>query len=121
MSRTREIGITRDMHDKILRVDRLSPTIRTNLTYDCRKVLEKELTDINWLLTEAPNQFMGLRGHRFWFPLEVIMPANPKHFVPSGMESKDILLTVEWLDSMITNLQFIREAVIAYGLRYTKR
>lgn len=121
MPRARQVGITTEMRDKILRVDRLPSIVRTNLRYDCREILRKECEDINWVLTESPKAFIGMRSHRFWFPLEAIMPSDPKRYVSTGIESQDILLTIEWLNGMIANLEFIKGSILTYGLGYTKR
>ena len=76
MPRSRQIGITDELKDKIYRFERLDPNIKKNVMYDVRSILDKELEDIEWLLTACPTSFMRSHDRNFNYPLDAILPTS---------------------------------------------
>lgn len=110
MPRSRQIGLTEDLKSKVLHLDRLTPEVRKNVTYDVRRIIEKELEDIEWLFSESPEAFKRLRDHRYYSPLEAVLPSDPKK----------ALLTLEYIRILREALDRVESAVLAMGLRYMR-
>lgn len=110
MPRARQIGLTEDLKRKVLHIDRMTPEIRKNVTYDVRTIIEKELEDLEWFFTEAPDAFRRMRDREYLRPLEAVMPQDPKR-------SRE---TVKKLELWIKDLERIRNAVEAMGLRFLR-
>jgi hypothetical protein len=54
----------------------LTPEIKKNVMYDVRKILDKELEDIEWLLTTCPDNFLSSHDRHFDYPIEAILPSS---------------------------------------------
>ena len=76
MPRSRQIGITDELKSKIYRWERLPSNIKKNVMYDVRKILDKELEDIEWLLTTCPDDFLSSHDRDFVYPIEAILPSS---------------------------------------------
>ena len=110
MPRSRQIGLTEDLKKKVLHIDRLSPSVRKNVAYDVRMIIEKELEDLEWFYTKAPDAFRRMRDREFLHPFEAVMPADPKR-------TRD---TVRRLEGWIRSLEVVKDAVGAMGLRFIR-
>jgi len=108
--RHRKIGLTEALKEKVLHIDRLPPDVRKNVTYDVRTIIEKELEDLEWFFTEAPESFRRMRDRQIYYPFEAVMPADPKK----------ARRTVEKLEEWERSLRFIKDAVLDLGLRYMR-
>lgn len=110
MPRNRNIGLTDRQKDKILHIDRLPPDVRKNLAYDVRIILEKELEDLEFLFSEAPDSFNRCRDHEYRHPFEAIMPSDPKR----------TRATIKKLEGWISSIEKVRDAIGFMGLRFLR-
>ncbi len=98
------------MKSKILHFDRLPKGLREDLAYDVRQIILKELDDWHWIITNSTSEFRGYGDDNFHYPLEPILPRNPR----------DIKNTMAFLDEMTELIELIRKAVDDWGVRYTR-
>ena len=110
MPRTRQIGLTEDLKRKVLHIDRLTPEVRKNVTYDVRMIIEKEFEDLEWFFKEAPDAFRRSRDRTFLRPLEAVMPQDPKR----------IRAIIRKLEDWEKAVRQVKEAVSMMGLRFLR-
>ena len=108
--RHRQIGLTEALKDKVLHIDRLPPDVRKNVAYDVRIIVEKELEDLEWFFSKAPDAFRRMRDREYQAPFEAVMPSDPKR-------TRD---TVKRLEGWIQSLEIVKDAVGVMGLRFLR-
>ena len=110
MPRARQIGITEDLKSKILHWERVPKDHRKYVAYDVRQIILKELDDLHWIVSHSRSDFRRTQDSTFTFPLEPILPSDPKKIGD----------TLAFLDEMTSTINLIREAVEEWGIRYTR-
>lgn len=103
--------LTEDLKDRLLHFDRLSPERRKYTAYDARQIYEALLEDLDWLITFMPEAFKRTRDRKAYYPLELIIPADPKR----------ALETIRRLEEWQATLEMIKQHVENLGVGYMKR
>lgn len=109
MGRARKIGITEGQRAALLHVEDLDETARARLAYDLREILGKELEDLEFLFSEAA--FKGLRYRQYFFPLEAILPQDPRRTA----------LALEQLRRWRSSIELIEKAIVELGIQYLRK
>jgi len=93
-----------------LHFERTPKDRRKDLAYDVRQIILKEMDDLLWVVRNSRTDFRRTQDSTYTYPLEPILPSDPKK----------IGETLAFLDEISNTIELIRAAVEEWGIRYTR-
>ena len=109
--RPRKIDLTDHLKDQILHFDRLSPGTRKRVAYEGRILHDRSWEVLEWIYTKMPESFKRMRDRKVYYPLEVLVPRDPKKVKEVLDQLREWRETIEWIE----------KAVLETGVDYMRR
>lgn len=109
--RPRKIDLTDHLKEQLLHYDRLPPETRKKVAYEARVVHDRAWETLEWIYTKMPENFKRMRDRQVYYPIEVLVPRDPKRTREVLDQLREWRETIEWIES----------AVLELGVDYMRR
>ena len=102
--RPRKVDLTDHLKEQILHFDRLPPATRRRVAYEVRILHDRALEVLEFLYGKAPDSFKRMRDRTVYYPLEVVVPRDPKRARETLEKLREWRETIEWIESAVVEL-----------------
>ena len=109
--RPRKVDLTDHLKEQILHFDRLTPETRKRVAYEARLLHDRAFEVLDFLYGKMPESFKRMRDRKVYYPLEVIVPRDPRKARETLLKLKEWRTTIEWIE----------QAVVDLGVDYMRR